>query len=683
MNTKIFLLGIVFGMISVGSMSAYADHSEVTIVPAQGSGSPGCEEVEYGCFIPGVATVDLGGKVIFLNDDSAAHTFSAGTPEGMTGEFDTSMVMAGQSYEWTADVAGEIDYFCMVHPWMVGVLIVQEVEAVEEEVHDEDTIIAPVLPENIIPKLTSLSDITLPATFTTGSKVSYSIPTARGGIITAPVSCTPLPDSLFPIGSTQVTCTATNQIGNTGMTSFMVTVNPIPTVTDQTVTVLAGKDNYTSIEPLFVTGSVGTITGDTVNIEVRDNSNKLVGIEQSTPKESGKYSAVLTSNELWTESGTYSLIANYGNVLALDSFEFELIDSPEPIVEQSAPTALSVSTENSAYLLGESILIDLELSGADSGEAILLEIRDSQNNQVLLQSLNTDGTGHSDIAYQLQPSQDPGLYSIIATSKADEWNYSDTATFTAIMPIPDVTIGEITPTIDDGTADGMIADSLQTGDMVSFNTPIVSNSTSDVLITVNVFDSQDTPLGLAYFKSKIVNDEFDIVLGLQIPQDAAPGMATVYINTYTDWTENGGVAINPEQVSFIEISPSSVTDLELSSDGVEPVPIVEPEPIVEPIPVTISNTISVQTELPSYGMGDTISISGVVSDYDGTNQVILRIISSDNNLIQVDQFTPNTDGTFLNNIPIGKLWTMSGEYTVMINHGSQYSETTFHFTGGN
>jgi len=35
------------------------------------------------------------------------------------------MVMAGQSYEWTADTLGEIDYFCMVHPWMVGQVMVR------------------------------------------------------------------------------------------------------------------------------------------------------------------------------------------------------------------------------------------------------------------------------------------------------------------------------------------------------------------------------------------------------------------------------------------------------------------------------------------------------------------------------------------------------------------------------
>ena len=49
---------------------------------------------------------------------------------------------------------------------------------------------------------------------------------------------------MFPIGSTQVTCTATNEVGNTGMTSFMVTINPIPQTTDQSLSVKVGKDLY-------------------------------------------------------------------------------------------------------------------------------------------------------------------------------------------------------------------------------------------------------------------------------------------------------------------------------------------------------------------------------------------------------------------------------------------------------
>jgi len=134
--SSFFVLFAIVAGIGATTPAAFADHTEVTIIPATGSSSATseCVDVEYGCFVPGTATVDVGGKVIFSNTDSAAHTFSAGTAvDGPTGEFDTSMVMAGNSYEWTADVVGEIPYFCMVHPWMNGLIIVQEAGAVHEE----------------------------------------------------------------------------------------------------------------------------------------------------------------------------------------------------------------------------------------------------------------------------------------------------------------------------------------------------------------------------------------------------------------------------------------------------------------------------------------------------------------------------------------------------------------------
>jgi predicted secreted protein with PEFG-CTERM motif len=137
------LFAIAAGMVAM-TPAAFADHAEVTVIPDTGSGSStdDCVDVEYGCFIPGTATVDLGGKVIFSNTDSAAHTFSAGTAaDGPTGEFDTSMVMAGNSYEWTANVVGEIPYFCMVHPWMDGMIIVQEAEAEEAMMDDVELMV--------------------------------------------------------------------------------------------------------------------------------------------------------------------------------------------------------------------------------------------------------------------------------------------------------------------------------------------------------------------------------------------------------------------------------------------------------------------------------------------------------------------------------------------------------------
>ena len=44
-------------------------------------------------------------------------------------------------------------------------------------------------------------------------------------------------------------------------------------------------------------------------------------------------------------------------------------------------------------------------------------------------------------------------------------------------------------------------------------------------------------------------------------------LATVYINTFTDWTENGGVRILDEQISYIDIQPSSTTNLIVSTNS--------------------------------------------------------------------------------------------------------------------
>ena len=108
--------------------------AEVTIVPTAGSGAPGCEETAEGCYIPGTVTVSVGETVIMSNDDTAAHTWTSGTPDdGPDGNFDTSLIMTGASFEWSPDTVGEYPYFCMVHPWMQGVITVQEAGAMMDD----------------------------------------------------------------------------------------------------------------------------------------------------------------------------------------------------------------------------------------------------------------------------------------------------------------------------------------------------------------------------------------------------------------------------------------------------------------------------------------------------------------------------------------------------------------------
>lgn len=89
-----------------------------------GSGAPGCE-VKNECYIPSLIEINEGDTVIWSNDDSAAHTVTSGTPsDGPDGMFDSSLVMAGNTFEFTFEDKGEYDYFCIVHPWMTGKVVV-------------------------------------------------------------------------------------------------------------------------------------------------------------------------------------------------------------------------------------------------------------------------------------------------------------------------------------------------------------------------------------------------------------------------------------------------------------------------------------------------------------------------------------------------------------------------------
>ena len=91
-----------------------------TVSVPEGTSIPGCEETNE-CYIPAEVSINVGDTVTWSNDDTAAHTVTSGTPtDGPDGVFDSSLFMADTTFEYTFDEAGEYDYFCMVHPWMVG-----------------------------------------------------------------------------------------------------------------------------------------------------------------------------------------------------------------------------------------------------------------------------------------------------------------------------------------------------------------------------------------------------------------------------------------------------------------------------------------------------------------------------------------------------------------------------------
>ncbi len=108
---------------AAGGGGATAGGSTINIL--EGSSIQGSPDYD-----PDELTVSAGAEVTVVNQDTVLHSATSGTgpqdPESAQ-QFDTSLINAGESATLSlAQVTpGQYDYYCMVHPYMTGKIVVQ------------------------------------------------------------------------------------------------------------------------------------------------------------------------------------------------------------------------------------------------------------------------------------------------------------------------------------------------------------------------------------------------------------------------------------------------------------------------------------------------------------------------------------------------------------------------------
>ncbi|WP_240351229.1 HYR domain-containing protein [Streptomyces olivoreticuli] len=118
------------------------------------------------------------------------------------------------------------------------------------------------------PKVT-VDDRTVAATDKSGARIDYTA-TAKDDVDgDLPVACAPASGSLFPLGTTRVTCTATDSAGNKGSATatFTVLPAPVPDMADLAVAVNVGPvPNYTgrTTQARFTLANTGPRTAEGV-----------------------------------------------------------------------------------------------------------------------------------------------------------------------------------------------------------------------------------------------------------------------------------------------------------------------------------------------------------------------------------------------------------------------------------
>ena len=108
------------GTTMAGNLTTSSSGTEVIIAP--GSSAPSNAKF----YEPTTLTVPTGTTVTWKNSDSTLHTVTSGSAEsGVSGtEFDSSYMAAGKTFQHTFSSAGTFDYYCTLHPFMKGQVVV-------------------------------------------------------------------------------------------------------------------------------------------------------------------------------------------------------------------------------------------------------------------------------------------------------------------------------------------------------------------------------------------------------------------------------------------------------------------------------------------------------------------------------------------------------------------------------
>jgi plastocyanin len=133
----VIALGASLGSLPYVSVSAQQTNSSSTTSASGGTNYsvsivPGATTLADKAFSPNPINVKVGDTVTWTDKDTTApHTVTSGTGSSDPNkgkEFDSglsTLLTAGKTFSHTFKTAGEIPYFCIIHPTMVGKVVVK------------------------------------------------------------------------------------------------------------------------------------------------------------------------------------------------------------------------------------------------------------------------------------------------------------------------------------------------------------------------------------------------------------------------------------------------------------------------------------------------------------------------------------------------------------------------------
>ncbi|MDH3395522.1 MAG: cupredoxin family copper-binding protein [Nitrosopumilus sp.] len=126
---SLVIASVLVAIFLISPMMVFTEDFSV-IIP-QGASNRLCATF-HNCYSPEKITVSAGDSITWINKDSDFHSVTSGKPGAVDDKFDSELFPSGESWTFTFTNPEEYDYFCTIHPWMVGKITVLAMPQNEE-----------------------------------------------------------------------------------------------------------------------------------------------------------------------------------------------------------------------------------------------------------------------------------------------------------------------------------------------------------------------------------------------------------------------------------------------------------------------------------------------------------------------------------------------------------------------
>lgn len=381
------LLSTSFSAVPLAKHSASAQYGVEGVVYADIT--PGAANKSTDAYSPNPILANEGDTVIWTNKDSTIHTVTSGNPtDGPDGQFggtaeNPTLIFANASFEHTFYFQGTFDYYCTLHPMMVGSVIVDSEES------------------SSVPNVTVATD---KSSYGAGETVRIS-----GNVGTEPTGQPILiqiynpngaayrfdQTSVSSNGSFSYSTTITGSLGIAGLYEVRVTYSGQSAGTTfffegsdttwRTATLWIDGESGYSIRYHITGGSLTSLTGDseTATVTATLSASNSGQINLQFPRE--VFDALDSNGDdldfiAFVDDLEVIPYDDFGADTRTLTFDFYSYNREIDIVGTyladagSASPILSVSTDRTSYVTGDTVRISGSIGTTSSGEPVLVQI---------------------------------------------------------------------------------------------------------------------------------------------------------------------------------------------------------------------------------------------------------------------------------------------------------------------